>query len=119
MASAAGRCQAASLDTAEMFAHGVDFANVGPGGAERARDLLLVGQRYAFVRRREQSRTAAGDEADTEIVRLGRREQLQDFFGADDASGGWFVEAGWPRGMQMNRARRPQAIGRHVHPASK
>ena len=63
-----GRGQAPALDRGEVLAHRVHLRDVGPGGEERAVDRLLVLEREAVRRQREQRRGAAGDQAQHQVT---------------------------------------------------
>lgn len=73
----AGLGQAAALDRREVLAHAVHLADVRAGAQQRLVDRLLVGQRNAFGRQRQQRGAAAGEQEDHPVAFLEVADQLQ------------------------------------------
>ena len=111
------RDKSAAFDAAELFSHGIELIDIRPGRAQVPRDRHLVFERDAFDRGGQQSRAAAGKQAKTKIVRAERFDDPQNLPRAENAFRPRFVDAGRPRGVQMDAFQRSDAIGRHVDPA--
>ena len=69
--------QAPALDRREMAADGVHLGDVGAAPEQRGVDRLLVGERNALGRQRQQRRAAARDQAEHEVVRTGGPRDLE------------------------------------------
>ena len=82
----AGPGQAAALDRREVLAHAVHLADVRAGAQQRLVDRLLVRQRNAFGRQRQQRRAATGEQEDHPVAFLEVADQLQ--YAAGDALAG-------------------------------
>ncbi|MDT4887644.1 hypothetical protein FQZ97_1241150 [compost metagenome] len=70
-----------------MLAHGVHFQDVGAAVQQLAVDALLVFEREAVGRQREQRGTATGDEAEHQVVRREALGELQDTLRGGQARG--------------------------------
>ena len=69
---------AAALDCRQVLPDRVHLGDVGARGEQRAVDRLLVLERKAFRRQREQCRRAARDQAQHQVVRARALRVLQD-----------------------------------------
>ncbi|MNS82771.1 hypothetical protein D3C72_1165250 [compost metagenome] len=78
----AGQRQPAALERREMLAHAVHLADARAAAQQRLVDRLLVFQRQARGRRRQQRRAAAGNQAEYEVI------GGQSLHGLDHALGG-------------------------------
>ncbi len=113
--------QPSALDAREMFAHGVDLADIGAGAQQRARHRLLVGKRHAGRRRDPVGRGAARHQHEHEIVGAGAVGQLDRRRSA--ASSPAASGTGWPASTMVTIAGRAAiAVPRHrdaAQPASR
>ncbi len=118
----AGRRELAALDARQVLAHAVHFADVGAGFQQLPVDALLVGQRQALGRQREQGRAAARDQAQHQIVGGQPPGQRQDALGR--------LQPGFVRHRvgrldqfdaagQTGGARRDVVIARHHQPGQR
>ncbi len=117
-AGAASSQQSAPFDAAQLLANRVELDDVGSGGRQMPRDGKFVGQRNLRWRRRQQCRSAAGNQANAQVVGGERFNDPQNFERTGNPFGRWFVESRRPCRMQMDSRKRPHAIRRHVHPAN-
>src|SRR5262245_3777377 len=69
-----------------MLANGVHFMNRRPAAQQATGKVLLSGERQTRYGRRQQSRRAAGNDADYEVATLGRRRDFEDAPGSFDTA---------------------------------
>ena len=83
----AGSGQAPAFDAREVFANAVHLCNVGAAAQQGLVDALLVSQRQAIGRQREQRRAAARDQAQDQVVGIEALHHGQDALGSRQPGG--------------------------------
>ena len=118
-AGAAGPSQTAALDSAQLFPHRVQLLDVGSGRTQVPRNGQLVVQRDPFGRRGNSRRSAAGDQAQAQIVRHQRLDQIEDPPGTRrPAAVGSLTPAGRAPCRWIRCSVRTQSSGTLIQPVS-
>ena len=106
--------QPAALEARQVLADAVHLVDGRAAGVQQGGDALLVFQRHALDRRRQQGGAAAGQQAQAEVVRPHRLYQIQHLPNAGDAGRRRVVDAVGPAGVEAHGPQRPHRPLRHV-----